>query len=152
RSELEGRWAPVIGTTRTEDFAGCDLVLEAVFEDLDVKKQVVAELREVVSPEGVLATNTSSLSVAGIGADPGMHFFKAVAVMPLVELVRHDGTGDVALATAWNVADRLRKRAVLVADAPGFVVNRVLTRMTRVLMEALEHGTPSEVVDEAILG
>ncbi|HEY2935354.1 MAG TPA: 3-hydroxyacyl-CoA dehydrogenase NAD-binding domain-containing protein [Gaiellaceae bacterium] len=152
RSELEGRWAPVTGTTRVEDFAGCDLVIEAVFEDLEVKKQVFAELREVVSPECVLATNTSSLSVAEMGADLGIHFFNPVAVMPLVELVRHDATDDVELATAWDVASKLRKRAVLVSDAPGFVVNRVLTRMTRVLMDALEHGTPSDTVDEAILG
>jgi 3-hydroxyacyl-CoA dehydrogenase len=152
RSELEGRWAPVKGTTRVEDFAGCDLVIEAVFEDLDVKRQVFAELREVVAPECVLATNTSSLSVAEIGADLGIHFFNPVAVMPLVELVRHDATGDVELATAWDVVSNLRKRAVLVSDTPGFVVNRVLTRMTRVLMDALEHGTPSDTVDEAILG
>jgi len=152
RSELEGRWAPVTGTTRVEDFAGCDLVIEAVFEELEVKKRVFAELRVVVSPECVLATNTSSLSVAEMGADLGIHFFNPVAVMPLVELVRHDATDDVELATAWDVVSKLRKRAVLVSDTPGFVVNRVLTRMTRVLMDALEHGTPSETVDEAILG
>jgi len=152
RSELEGRWGPVTGTTRVEDFAGCDLVIEAVFEDLEVKKQVFAELREVVSPGCVLATNTSSLSVAEMGADLGIHFFNPVAVMPLVELVRHDATDDVDLATAWDVVSKLRKRAVLVSDTPGFVVNRVLTRMTRVLMDALEHGTPSDTVDEAILG
>lgn len=150
-AELEGRWAPLTGTTRVEEFAGCDLVIEAVFEDLTVKKQVFAELREVVRPECVLATNTSSLSVAEMGADLGMHFFNPVAVMPLVELVRHDGTDDAALATAWEVVSKLRKRGVLVSDTPGFVVNRILTRMTRTLMEALEHGTPSDVVDEAIL-
>jgi 3-hydroxyacyl-CoA dehydrogenase/enoyl-CoA hydratase/carnithine racemase len=151
RRELEGRWAPVTGTTSVEDFAGCDLVIEAVFEDLAVKKQVFAELRAVVPSDCVLATNTSSLSVAGMGADLGIHFFNPVAVMPLVELVRHDGTTAVELATAWEVVAKLRKRAVLVTDTPGFVVNRVLTRMTRVLMDALEHGTPSEMVDEAIL-
>jgi 3-hydroxyacyl-CoA dehydrogenase/enoyl-CoA hydratase/carnithine racemase len=151
RKELEGRWAPVTGTTSVEDFAGCDLVIEAVFEDMDVKKQVFAELRGAVSPDCVLATNTSSLSVAEMGADLGIHFFNPVGVMPLVELVRHEGTDDVELATAWEVVSKLRKRAVLVADTPGFVVNRVLTRMTRVLMDALEHGTPSDVVDDAIL-
>jgi 3-hydroxyacyl-CoA dehydrogenase/enoyl-CoA hydratase/carnithine racemase len=151
RKELEGRWAPVTGTTLAADFAGCDLVIEAVFEDLDVKRQVFAGLREVVAPECVLATNTSSLSVAAMGADLGIHFFNPVAVMPLVELVRHDGTDDAKLATAWDVVSKLRKRAVLVSDTPGFVVNRVLTRMTRTLMDALEHGTPSDVVDEAIL-
>jgi 3-hydroxyacyl-CoA dehydrogenase/enoyl-CoA hydratase/carnithine racemase len=149
--ELEGRWAPVTGSTSVADFAGCDLVIEAVFEDLDVKKQVFDELREVVSPDCVLATNTSSLSVAEMGADLGIHFFNPVAVMPLVELVRHDGTDDVRLATAWSVVSKLRKRAVLVTDTPGFVVNRVLTRMTRVLMDALEHGTPSDVVDDGVL-
>src|SRR5207245_209704 len=96
-------------------------------------------------------TNTSSLSVAEMGADLGIHFFNPVAMMPLVELVRHDATDDVELATAWDVVSKLRKRAVLVSDTPGFVVNRILTRMTRVLMDALEHGTPSDVVDEAIL-
>ena len=151
RKELEGRWAPVTGTTSVADFAGCDLVIEAVFEDLDVKRQVFSELRDVVSPDCVLATNTSSLSVAEMGADLGIHFFNPVAVMPLVELVRHDDTDDAKLATAWDVVSKLRKRAVLVTDTPGFVVNRVLTRMTRVLMDALEHGTPGGVVDEAIL-
>src|SRR5439155_91673 len=116
-----------------------------------VKRQVFSELRDVVSPECALATNTSSLSVAEMGADLGIHFFNPVAVMPLVELVRHADTDDAKLATAWDVVSKLRKRAVLVTDTPGFVVNRVLTRMTRVLMDALEHGTPSEVVDEAIL-
>jgi 3-hydroxyacyl-CoA dehydrogenase/enoyl-CoA hydratase/carnithine racemase len=151
QKELEGRWAPVSGTTSVDDFAGCDLVIEAVFEELDVKRRVFAELRDVVSPQCVLATNTSSLSVAAMGADLGLHFFNPVAAMPLVELVRHDGTDNAKLATAWDVVSKLRKRAVLVTDTPGFVVNRVLTRMTRVLMEALEQGTPSDVVDEGIL-
>jgi 3-hydroxyacyl-CoA dehydrogenase/enoyl-CoA hydratase/carnithine racemase len=151
QAQLEGRWAPVNGTTSVEDFADCDLVIEAVFEDLDVKKRVFAELRSVVSLDCVLATNTSSLPVEEMGADLGIHFFNPVAVMPLVELVRHRGTDDVKLATAWDVVSKLRKRAVLVTDTPGFVVNRVLTRMTRVLMDALEQGTPNEAVDEAIL-
>jgi 3-hydroxyacyl-CoA dehydrogenase/enoyl-CoA hydratase/carnithine racemase len=158
RSELEGRWCPVSGTTAIGEFAGCDLVIEAVFEDLDVKQQVFAELEQVVRPDCVLATNTSSLSVSEMAAElehaervAGMHFFNPVALMPLVELIRGERTDDETLATVWDVASKLRKRAVLVQDAPGFVVNRVLTRMTRVLMEALEHGTSSDTVDEAIL-
>jgi len=71
--------------------------------------------------------------------------------MPLVELVRTDATTDETLATAWEVTKQLRKRAVVVGDAPGFVVNRVLTRMTSVLMDALEHGNTTEETDEAIL-
>ncbi len=151
REELEGRWCPVSGTTDVADFAGCDLVLEAVFEEMSIKKQVFAELREVVGPECILATNTSSLSVGEMGADLGLHFFNPVALMPLVELVRTDETEDVKLATAWALTKQLRKRAVLVGDAPAFVVNRVLTRMTSVLMDALEHGNTVEETDEAVL-
>jgi 3-hydroxyacyl-CoA dehydrogenase len=80
-----------------------------------------------------------------------MHFFNPVALMPLLEVVRAAETGDVALATAWDLGDRLRKRPILVRDAPGFVVNRVLTRMTRVIMDAIEHGTPVAEVDEAVM-
>ncbi len=139
-------------------FAGCDLVLEAVFEELAVKQQVWSEVEGVVDGEAVLATNTSSLSVAAMAerlAHPerlvGMHFFNPVAVLPLAELIRTDASGEAAVATAWDVCDRLGKRAVLVRDAPGFVVNRVLTRMTTVLMDALEHGNTVEETDEAVL-
>ncbi len=151
KEELGDRWCPVSGTTDVADFAGCDLVLEAVFEEMSIKQQVFAELREVVGPDCILATNTSSLSVAEMGADVGLHFFNPVAVMPLVELVRTETTTDETLATAWDLTKRLRKRAVVVGDAPGFVVNRVLTRMTSVLMDALEHGNTVEETDEAIL-
>jgi 3-hydroxyacyl-CoA dehydrogenase/enoyl-CoA hydratase/carnithine racemase len=148
----------VSGGTGYDGFADCDLVLEAVFEQLDVKKEVFAALEAVVRPDCVLATNTSSLSITEMGADlrhperlVGMHFFNPVAVMPLVELIRTPETDDATLATAWDVTDKLRKRGVLVRDAPGFVVNRVLTRMTRVLMDAIERGTPTDATDEAIL-
>jgi 3-hydroxyacyl-CoA dehydrogenase/enoyl-CoA hydratase/carnithine racemase len=140
----------VTGTTGYDGFEDCDLVLEAVFEELGVKKDVFADLRDA-SPNAILATNTSSLSVAEIGADVGIHFFNPVALMPLVELVRHDDTDESALATAGAIVQKLRKRPVVVADAPGFVVNRVLTRMTRVLMDALEHGNTVDETDEAIL-
>ncbi|MBA2642093.1 MAG: enoyl-CoA hydratase/isomerase family protein [Actinobacteria bacterium] len=148
----------VSGGTEWEVFAGSDLVIEAVFEELDVKKEVFAELERVVSAECVLATNTSSLSVTEIGADlehpqrvVGMHFFNPVAVLPLVELVRTPQTDDVTLATAWAVTGKLRKRGVLVRDAPAFVVNRILSRTTTVLMDALEHGSSVEETDDAVL-
>jgi 3-hydroxyacyl-CoA dehydrogenase/enoyl-CoA hydratase/carnithine racemase len=149
----------VTGSTAYEGFDDCDLVLEAVFEELGVKQQVLAEVEELVSPECVLATNTSSLSVTDMAADlrhpervVGMHFFNPVALMPLLELVRAAQTDEATLATAYEVGARLRKRMVIVGDAPGFVVNRVLTRMTRVLMDALEHGNSVEETDEALLG
>ena len=138
-------------STGYEHFADCDLALEAVFEELEIKKQVFAELREHTKDNCVLATNTSSRSVAEMGADVGIHFFNPVAVLPLVELVRTPRTGDETLATAWGFAEKLRKRPVIVADAPAFVVNRVLTRLMAVVLDGLEHGTPPDDVDEAIL-
>ena len=148
----------VTGGTEWGVFAGCDLVLEAVFEEMSVKKEVFAELEKVVSPDCLLATNTSSLSVTEMGADlghpervVGMHFFNPVAVLPLVELVRTPHTDDVTLATAWALTGKLRKRGVLVRDAPAFVVNRILSRTTTVLMDALEHGNTVDETDEAVL-
>jgi 3-hydroxyacyl-CoA dehydrogenase/enoyl-CoA hydratase/carnithine racemase len=148
----------VSGGTSYEGFAECDLVLEAVFEELAIKQQVFSELEEVVGDACILATNTSALSVTEMAANlrrpervAGMHFFNPVALMPLLEVVRAAETDDVALATVWDVGEKLRKRPILVNDAPGFVVNRVLTRMTRVIMDAIEHGTPVEEVDEAVM-
>ena len=148
----------VEGGTTYDHFADCDLVLEAVFEEMSVKQQVFAELEAVVSPEAILATNTSSLSVAEMASGlehpervVGLHFFNPVAVLPLVEIIRTPETDDESLATAWETAKSLRKRPVLVKDAPAFVVNRVLTRMTTVLTEALEQGNTVEETDEAIL-
>ncbi len=148
----------VSGGTGWEIFAGCDLVLEAVFEEMAVKKEVFAELERVVSPECLLATNTSSLSVTEMGADlehpervVGMHFFNPVAVLPLVELVRTPLTDDVTLATAWDVTGKLRKRGVLVRDAPGFVVNRLLGRQGSVVTSALDRGNSVDETDEAVL-
>jgi 3-hydroxyacyl-CoA dehydrogenase/enoyl-CoA hydratase/carnithine racemase len=148
----------VSGETGYDGFASCDLVLEAVFEELQIKKQVLAELEQAVGDECILATNTSALSITDMAADlrrpervAGMHFFNPVALMPLLEVVRAAETDEVALATVWTVGEKLRKRPILVNDAPGFVVNRVLTRMTRVIMDAIEHGTPVEEVDEAVM-
>jgi 3-hydroxyacyl-CoA dehydrogenase/enoyl-CoA hydratase/carnithine racemase len=148
----------VSGGTGYDHFADCDFVLEAVFEEMGVKQQVFAELEAVVSSECVLATNTSSLSVAEMGANlehperlAGLHFFNPVAVLPLVEIIRTPETDDATLATVFDVAAKLRKRPVVAKDAPAFVVNRVLTRMTTVLMDALEQGNTVEETDEAIL-
>jgi 3-hydroxyacyl-CoA dehydrogenase/enoyl-CoA hydratase/carnithine racemase len=148
----------VEGGITYEHFADCDLVLEAVFEELSVKQQVFAELEAVVAPETILATNTSSLSVAEMAAElahpervVGLHFFNPVAVLPLVEIVRTPATDDTSLATAWEIAKKLRKRPVLVKDAPAFIVNRILIRMTTVLLGALEQGNTVEETDEAIL-
>jgi 3-hydroxyacyl-CoA dehydrogenase/enoyl-CoA hydratase/carnithine racemase len=139
-------------------YDGCDLVLEAVFEVLAAKRAVFAGLERVVSPECVLATNTSALSVTAMAQGlvhpervVGLHFFNPVAVLPLVEVVRTPATDDTTLATAWAIVGRLRKRGVVVRDCPGFVVNRMLTRQSTVLMSAVERGASFEATDEAAL-
>ncbi|MFI6228287.1 3-hydroxyacyl-CoA dehydrogenase NAD-binding domain-containing protein [Micromonospora echinospora] len=147
----------VSGSVDKGVFADADLVIEAVFEDLGVKKQVWAELEKIVSPETVLATNTSSLSVTAMAADlehpervVGFHFFNPVAVLPLLEIVRGERTDDASLATAFAVGKQLRKSCVLVADAPAFVVNRLLTRFLGEIFAAVDAGTPLEVADSAL--
>jgi 3-hydroxyacyl-CoA dehydrogenase len=145
-------------TTGSDEFAGCQLVLEAVYEELEVKRRVFAELEALVSAETVLATNTSALSITEIAAGlahperlVGMHFFNPVGLLPLVEIVRGERTDDPTVATAFDVAAKLRKRPVLVRDAPGFVVNRILTRLLSVVLSALERGNSVEETDETIL-
>jgi len=125
-----------------------------VFEDLDVKRTVFAEVEAVVSPECVLATNTSSLSVTAMAAGlahpervVGFHFFNPVALMPLLEIARGEQTDDPTLATAFAVGKSLKKSCVLVKDAPAFVVNRLLTRYMGEVIAAVDEGTPLEVAD-----
>ncbi len=149
--------ALVTGSTDVAAFAGADLVIEAVFEELAVKQQVFADVEAVVGPETVLATNTSSLSVSAMAAElehpervVGMHFFNPVAVMPLLEVVRAERTDDATYATAFAVGKALRKTCVPVADAPAFVVNRLLTRFLSEVTVALDEGTPPEVADRAL--
>ena len=145
-------------TTGRAEFAGCELVLEAAFEQLELKRTVFAELEAVVAPSCVLATNTSALSVTDMAAGlehpervVGMHFFNPVALLPLVEVVRGERTDDATVATAFELATKLRKRPLLVQDAPAFVVNRILTRLLSVVLAALERGNTIEETDEAIL-
>ncbi|MFC5940953.1 3-hydroxyacyl-CoA dehydrogenase NAD-binding domain-containing protein [Micromonospora harpali] len=147
----------VSGSVDKAAFADADFVIEAVFEDLDVKKQVWAELEKIVSPEAVLATNTSSLSVTAMAAElehparvVGFHFFNPVAVLPLLEIVRGERTDDATLATAFAVGKQLKKSSVLVSDAPAFVVNRLLTRFLGTVFAAVDAGTPLDVANAAL--
>nr|WP_198943331.1 3-hydroxyacyl-CoA dehydrogenase NAD-binding domain-containing protein [Actinokineospora bangkokensis] len=148
--------ALVTGSLDKAAFSDADFVIEAVFEELGVKKKVFAEVEEHVGPECVLATNTSSLSITDMAADlqhpervVGFHFFNPVAVMPLLEIVRADKTDDATLATAFSVGKSLKKSSVLVKDAPAFVVNRLLTRFMGEVVKAIDEGTPFEVADRA---
>ena len=157
RDEANRFRALISGTTELVDFADCDFVIEAVFEEMSIKRQVFADLEKHVSDSCVLATNTSSLSVAQMAADldhpervVGFHFFNPVAVLPLVEIVRGPASDDETLATAFTVAKTLKKNAVLVKDSTGFVVNRLLLRLLAEIFAAVDEGTPVPVADGAL--
>lgn len=138
-------------------FADADFVIEAVFEEMGIKQKVFAEVEAVVPEHAILATNTSSLSITEMASQlkhpervVGFHFFNPVAILPLLEIVRAEKTDDASLATAFGVARKLKKTAVLVKDAPAFVVNRVLTRFMGSVLGAIDEGTPVEVADRAL--
>jgi 3-hydroxybutyryl-CoA dehydrogenase len=160
-------------TTDLADFADCDLVIEAIVEDLAPKQELFAELERVCRPDAVLATNTSALSVTEIAAATstpgrvvGMHFFNPAPLMPLVEIIRAELSDDDAFEAAYAFGERLGKHPIRCYDTPGFVVNRVLIPLLndciRVLDEArvsvedldagMKHGAgwpmgPCELVD-----
>jgi 3-hydroxybutyryl-CoA dehydrogenase len=134
-------------TTDVADLADCDVVIEAIVEELDAKRALFAELERACRADAVLATNTSALSVTEIAAvtsSPervvGMHFFNPAPLMPLVEIVRAELTGDPAYETAYALGEQLGKHPIRCHDTPGFVVNRVLIPLlndcVRVLDEA----------------
>ncbi|MCH9677715.1 MAG: enoyl-CoA hydratase/isomerase family protein [Actinomycetia bacterium] len=149
--------ALITGTTDKADFSDADFVIEAVFEELAVKKTVFAQLEEVVRPDCILATNTSSLSVTDMAADleypervVGFHFFNPVALMPLLEIARAERTDDASLATAFSVGKGLKKSCVLVADRPAFVVNRLLNRFLGEIIACVDEGASFADADAAV--
>ena len=149
--------ALIIGTTNKADYAGCDFIIEAVFEELQLKNDLFKELEKHISPECVLATNTSSLSVEKMSAGlqhpervVGFHFFNPVAVMPLLEIARTPATDDETTATALAIGKELKKTMVIAKDAPGFIVNRLLTRFMGEITDAMDEGTPYDVADNAL--
>jgi 3-hydroxybutyryl-CoA dehydrogenase len=134
-------------TTELGDLAACDLVIEAVLEELELKREVFAELDRICRPHAVLATNTSALSVGEIAAATerpervvGMHFFNPAPVLPLVEIVRAQRSSSDAVDAAYAWAERAGKQPVRCNDTPGFIVNRILIPLlndcVRVLDEA----------------
>ena len=146
------------GTLEWKDFEDCDFVIEAVFEDMDVKKQVFKEAEEVTREDTILASNTSSLSITEMGSELkhperviGFHFFNPVAVLPLVEIIRSKKTNDLTLATAFDVAKKIRKTGLLVKDSPAFLVNRILTKMMVDCLEIVDNGATFQQVDDALL-
>jgi len=147
----------ISGSADQQVFAGCDFVIEAIFEELALKQDLFKKLENIVSPECVIATNTSSLSVEAMSEgmkNPerviGFHFFNPVAIMPLLEVARTSKTDDATTATAVNIGKELKKTMVITKDAPGFVVNRLLTRFMGEITDAMDEGTPADVADNAL--
>jgi 3-hydroxybutyryl-CoA dehydrogenase len=146
-------------TTDLGDLADCDLVIEAVLEELELKREIFAELDGVTSPEAILATNTSALSVAEIaGATErpdrvvGMHFFNPAPVLPLVEIVRAPKSSDQAVRAAYDWAERAGKQPVNCNDTPGFIVNRILIPLLNDCVRVLdEAGVAPEDMDKALV-
>ena len=142
----------------TAELAGCELVIEAVFEDLAAKRAVFVSLEAACGVDAILATNTSALSVGDV-ADGlehpdrvvGMHFFNPAPLMPLVEIVRAEQTRDDVVETAYALAEQLGRRPVRCADTPGFVVNRVLIPLLNDCVRVLdEAGVSPEDLDTAM--
>jgi 3-hydroxybutyryl-CoA dehydrogenase len=141
-------------TTSLEDLAACDLVVEAIVEDLEAKIGLFAELESLTRPDAILATNTSALSVTEIAAGTstpervvGMHFFNPAPLMPLVEIVRAELSSDDAIEAAYGVGVRMGKSPVRCHDTPGFVVNRVLIPLLNDCIHVLDEArvTPEEL-------
>ena len=134
-------------TTDLADFADCDLVIEAIVEDLAPKQELFAELERVCRPDAVLATNTSALSVTEIAAATstpervvGMHFFNPAPLMPLVEIIRAELTDDDAFEAAFAFGEKLGKHPIRCYDTPGFVVNRVLIPLLNDCIRVLDEA------------
>ncbi|TSA47533.1 MAG: 3-hydroxyacyl-CoA dehydrogenase, partial [Actinomycetales bacterium] len=145
------------GSTDKKVFADANFVIEAIFEDLTLKRTLFNELESIVSSECILATNTSSLSVTKMSeglSHPerviGFHFFNPVAIMPLLEIARTSSTDDETTATAIWIGKDLKKTMVIVNDSPAFVVNRLLTRFMGEITDAIDEGTPPDIADAAM--
>jgi 3-hydroxybutyryl-CoA dehydrogenase len=156
--ERDAALARLTTTTELADLAGCQLVVEAVVEELDAKRLLFRELEGVVAREAVLATNTSALSVteiASVTEQPervvGLHFFNPAPLLPLVEVVRTEAASEDAVETAYAFAERIGKRPIRCADTPGFVVNRILIPLLNDCVRVLdEAGVTPEDLDTAM--
>jgi len=157
RPEHQRLTALVSGSADDSGFRETDMVIEAVFEDLDVKRAVVGSLEQVVGPGAVIASNTSTIPIADIaaGADRperilGMHFFSPVEKMPLLEVIPHEGTSARAVASAVRFGRRMGKTVIVVGDLPGFWVNRILTPYLNEAGILLMEGAPMDILDRVM--
>ena len=157
-SERDGALDRLTLTTELADLADCDLLIEAALEDLELKREIFAELDRITRPDAVLATNTSALSVSEIAEATtrpervvGMHFFNPAPVLPLVEVVRARESSDDALEAAYRWAEQAGKQPVRCNDTPGFIVNRILIPLLNDCVRVLdEAGVEPEGMDKAM--
>lgn len=157
QDEVDTRMSRVTGTLDMSDLADCDLIIEAVFEDISIKEKVFADLDGIAKAGAILATNTSGLNIDRIAAATqrpadviGMHFFSPANVMKLLEIVRADHTADDVVATAMSLAKEVGKIAVLVGVCPGFVGNRILHARQEQANKLLYTGAMPWDIDAAI--
>jgi 3-hydroxybutyryl-CoA dehydrogenase len=157
--EREAALARLSLTTEIGDLADCDLVIEAVLEELELKREIFAELDRITRPDAILATNTSALSVSEIAEATtrparvvGMHFFNPAPVLPLVEIVRANESSDEAVEAAYAWAEQAGKQPVRCRDTPGFIVNRILIPLLNDCVRVLdEAGVKPEEMDKAMV-
>jgi 3-hydroxybutyryl-CoA dehydrogenase len=158
REERDAALARLTTTTDLADLAGCDVVIEAIVEDPEAKREIFRALEAIVGEGTVLATNTSALSVTAIARETerparvvGMHFFNPAPVLPLVEVVRTELSSEEAVETAYRLAERLGKEPIRCSDTPGFVVNRILIPLLNDCVRVLdEAGVSPEDLDKAM--
>ncbi len=156
--EFERQKALISGTGTYVGFARAEVVIEAVFEELGVKRQVIAEVEAAVAPTTIIGTNTSTIPIHDIAAGAqhpervlGMHFFSPVEKMPLLEVIPTDRTSVDAVVTAVQFGRRMGKTVIVVADSPGFWVNRILSPYLNEAGFLLEEGMPIETLDRIMV-
>ncbi|MEG3112582.1 fatty acid oxidation complex subunit alpha FadJ [Pantoea sp. T14] len=157
-AQRDQHMARITGGTDYQGFSQRDLVIEAVFEDLALKQQMVSEVEEHCLPHTIFASNTSSLPIAHIAANAqrpenviGLHYFSPVDKMPLVEVIPHAATSEHTLASTVALARKQGKTAIVVADKPGFYVNRILAPYINEAMRCLLEGEPIDHIDRALV-
>jgi len=157
QQDMDAILGSIKGTTSMNDFTECDLTIEAVIEELELKKRIFSQLDQICPPHTILATNTSVLSVTDMAAATkrpgkvlGMHFANPVPVMKSLEMVRTISTSDETVATAKAVGERLGKKVIVVKDQAGFVANRILTPFLLNAIRMVEAGCPKEDIDALV--
>ncbi|MFU8784892.1 fatty acid oxidation complex subunit alpha FadJ [Aliidiomarina sp.] len=158
KTELQQQMLMLTGTTKYDGFKDTDIVIEAVFEDLELKQKMVADIEENAAEHTIFATNTSSLPITQIAAKAarpeqviGLHYFSPVEKMPLAEIITHPGTSPETIATTVEFAKRQGKTPVVVKDGAGFYVNRILAPYMNEAARLLLAGEPIEVLDKTMV-